>query len=92
MNAKRKYLPEPRGVSGYVVTIDGHTISVFYDRSYRLWTAFEVDENLYQVGLAGYGPSRDDAVDDVLATIAADASRSHVAAAIAAAAPSRRAA
>lgn len=38
---------------------------VWYDRSIRLWTAIYVDENEFQVGNAGYGTSKAEALSDV---------------------------
>jgi len=38
---------------------------VFYDRKIRLWTAYKVDADGYQVGNAGYGPTKELAILDI---------------------------
>lgn len=43
----------------------GKKIVVFYDRRIRLWTAYWVDEQGYQVSNAGYGPTKRLALEDV---------------------------
>jgi hypothetical protein len=43
----------------------GLKIIAWYDRSIRLWTAIYQDQNNDQVGNAGYGPTKKQAVEDV---------------------------
>lgn len=38
------------------------TIDVWYDRHIRLWTAIRKDDASNQVGIAGYGTSKDLAI------------------------------
>jgi hypothetical protein len=37
---------------------------VFYDRHIRLWTAYKLDAEGNQIGLAGYGPTKESAIRD----------------------------
>ena len=43
----------------------GRKIIVWYDRTIRLWTAVYQDADSYQIGNAGYGISKKEAVSDV---------------------------
>ena len=43
----------------------GRKIIVWYDRSLKLWTAVYQDAHSYQIGSAGYGPNRSDAIADL---------------------------
>lgn len=36
----------------------------YYDRSLRLWVAFQTDKDGYQDGPCGYGPSKKSAEED----------------------------
>ena len=38
---------------------------VFYDRHIRLWTAYKLDSDGFQVGNAGYGPTKELAIKDI---------------------------
>lgn len=43
----------------------GLKILAWYDRSLKLWTAVYQDADSYQVGVAGYGMTKQEAVGDV---------------------------
>lgn len=43
----------------------GPKILVWYDRSLRLWTAIRQDRAGNQIGSAGYGTSKQEAIEDV---------------------------
>jgi hypothetical protein len=40
-------------------------IVVFYDRSLRLWTAYKTDADGFQITNAGYGTTKEQAINDI---------------------------
>lgn len=44
--------------------MQAHRYTVYFDRGFRVWVAFRVDTNDFQIGDAGYGMSQAAAVTD----------------------------
>lgn len=43
----------------------GKKIITWYDRSLKLWTAVFQDRDSYQIGVAGYGTTKSEAIKDL---------------------------